>query len=42
MSGSGSTLFAILKDGHSTEVLRERALMEFGKSCWGACASMGE
>ena len=40
MSGSGSTLFAILKDGCSTEILRERALMEFGESCWGACASM--
>ena len=41
MSGSGSTLFAILKDGRSAEILRDRALMEFGKSCWGACASMG-
>jgi len=42
MSGSGSTLFAILKDGHATEILLERSRMEFGKSCWGACASMGE
>ncbi len=42
MSGSGSTLFAILRQGEAAESLRERALSEFGSSSWAACARMGQ
>ncbi len=42
MSGSGSTLFALLHEGRRPEGLRERALAEFGASCWDASASIGD
>ena len=42
MSGSGATVFAILHDNSAAAPLRERALTEFGESCWSACARIGE
>lgn len=36
MSGSGSTMFAVLKDGDSGNELAERARAEFGQGLWTA------
>lgn len=38
MSGSGSSTFAITKDGAAAEAIRERFVARFGASCWVATA----